>query len=77
MGTPELWALIIERNPKEYSPEYYDQYQELLYETNAIYRDYDPRSNYPRANKWKKWTKILRPIWEDFQREGVSDDEEE
>ena len=70
MGTPGLWALITERNPKEYSFEDYERYKELLYKMNLLYRDYDPRSSYPRANKSKKWTIILRPIWEDSQREG-------
>ena len=81
MGTPGLWALITEGNLKEYPFEdyewYKERYKELLYGTNVLYRDYYPRS-YPRGNKSKKWTKILRPIWEDFQREGiVSDDDDE
>ena len=38
---------------------------------NVLYRDYDPPRSYPRGNKSKKWTKILRPIWEDFQKEGI------
>ena len=75
MSTPGLWALFTERTPKEYTSEDYERYKEHLY---VLYRDCDPRSSYPRANKSKKCTKILLPIWEDFQREGVvSDDEEE
>ena len=67
-----------EWSPKEYLFEDYERYKELLYQTNILYRDYDPRSSYPRVNKSRKWTKILRPIWEDFQWKGiVSDDEEE
>ena len=79
MGTPGVWALITEKNPKEYSFEDYERYKELLYETTVLHRDYNPRSSYPRGNKSKKWTKILRPIWEDFQREGIAydDDDEE
>ena len=51
MGNPGFLALITERNRKEYSSEEYKRYKELLYETNVLYRDYDPRSSYPRANK--------------------------
>ena len=78
VGTPGLWAFLIERNPEEYSSEDYERYKELPYETNVLYRGYDPHSNYPKGNNSKKWTKIIRPIWEDFQREWIlSDDEEE
>ena len=81
MDTPGLWALITKKYPKEYISKDYERYKELLYETNLLYCDYNHPSSYPRANKLKKWTKILRPIWEvweDFQWEGiVSDDEEE
>ena len=50
--------------------------QALITERNP-FRDYDPRSSYPRGNKSKKWVKILRQIWEDFQWEGMMSDEEE
>ena len=73
-----MWALTTERIPNEYSSEDYERSKELLYETNVLYRGYDSRSSYPRANKSKKWTKIRRPILEDVQRKGiVSDDDEE
>ena len=45
MSTPGLWTLITEINHKEYSSEDYDRYKELLYETNVLYHDYDPRGN--------------------------------
>ena len=62
VGTLGMWTLITENNPMEYDEEDYERYKELLYETNALHRDHDPRSSYPRANRSKKWTKILRPI---------------
>ena len=34
-GTPGLWTLISERNPKDYSSEDYERYKELLYEMNV------------------------------------------
>ena len=74
-----IWFLgvITERNPKDYSSEDYVRYKQLLYETNVLYRDYDPWSSYSRANKSKKWTTIFRPIWEYFQREGIASDDDE
>ena len=53
MGTPGLCALIIERNPKEYLFEDYERYNEVLYETNVLYLDYNPRSSYPRVTEQK------------------------
>ena len=82
-GTPGLWTLISSPNPKpyEYTQNDYKLYKELLYETNAMYRGYDSESNYPRANKSKKWKKALHHIWEEFKRDGIvndnDDDEEE
>ena len=51
MGTPGLWMLIAERNPKEYSSEDYERYKELLYETNLLHRVSDPRSTIEVTNQ--------------------------
>ena len=81
--TPGLWTLITEKNPKEYDEEDYERYKELIYETNVLYHDYDPRSSYPRATISTKWKTILHPICEDFQHKGIAptnyeaDDEDE
>ena len=48
VGTPGLWTLIIDKSPKTYTKEDYERYKELLHETNAMYRDYDPQSSYQR-----------------------------
>ena len=47
IGTPDLWTLITENNPEGYGEEDYERY-------NVLYRDYDPRSSYPRANRLMK-----------------------
>ena len=60
--TTGLWTLITDKSRKED----YERYEELLYETNVLYRNCDPRSSYPRAHRSKKGNKICRPIWEDF-----------
>ena len=66
IGTPGLWSLITDKTSKECDDNDYNRYKELLHETNALYQHYDPRSNYPRANKSRKWNVILRPIWDEF-----------
>ena len=79
-GTPGLWALIVDKNPKLYDQNDYERYKELLHESHVLYRNFDPDSHYPRANRSKKWRKILSPIWDEFQRDGIapdSDDDDE
>ena len=36
-----------------------------------MYRDYDPKSSYSRANRSTKWDKVLRLIWEEFQQKEL------
>ena len=54
IGTPSLWTSITEMKPKEYDEKDYERHKMLLYETNVLYHDYDPRSIYPRANRSTK-----------------------
>jgi len=73
-GTPGFWSLVVEKNPRNYSPDDFNRYKELLHETSALYHEYNPLSRYPRASKSRKWKKILKPIWREFQEEGVVED---
>ena len=41
-----------------------------MHETSAIHHNYDARDPYPRASGGKKWTRILRPIWQEFESIG-------
>ena len=55
-----------------------ERYKKLLYETSALYQDYDPYNKYPRASRSKNWTNILGPIWNEFQFAGlVSEDSDD
>ena len=78
IGTPGLWSLITDKEPNHFNADHYEQYKELLHETQVLYRNFDSASSYPRANKSRKWKKILAPIWDDFQRDGIvtSDDDD-
>ena len=80
IGTPGLWTLITDRIPTavEYNTDDYERYKELLYETSVLHHHYDPSSNYPRSNRSLKWHRLLGPIWQEFQQDGIaasSDDE--
>ena len=64
-GTLGLWSLITEKNPKDDDLE---ACKELMEQTNALHRDFDPDNPNPRSNKSKKWEKILKPIeWKVYQ----------
>ena len=71
VGTPGLWTLITDKSPKTYTKEDYERYNELLHETNVMYRDCDPEGSYPPSNRSTKWNKVLRQICEEFQQKGV------
>ena len=62
-GTPGLWELIMEDNPKNYTKEDLNNYGNLLVKTNALHQDFDPKNPYPRASRSHKWHSILGTIW--------------
>ena len=62
-GTPGLWELIMEDNPKNYTKEDLNNYGNLLVKTNALHQDFNPKNPYPRASKSYKWQNILSTIW--------------
>ena len=49
----------------------------MLIQTNAIYRNNDPNSNYPKSNRSPKWLKLIKPIWEYIkERKGLKTEAE-
>ena len=75
-GTPGLWELIVSKDPDDniYTNDDYDNYARLMLKTNALHRNNDLNSNYPKSSKGQKWTKILRTIWdnrEEYEGSGV------
>ena len=62
-GTPGLWELIMEKEPKKYTEEDLKRYGDLLFKTNAINQDFNKNNPYPRASKSYKWQNIVGFIW--------------
>ena len=58
-GTLGLWSLITEQNPQDYDREDLEAYKELMEQTNALHRDFNPENPNPRSNRSKKWELIL------------------
>ena len=63
-GTPGLWDLIVSKKPEKFTNDDYRNYSKLIIKSNALYRDYDPRSKKPRSNRGDKWKDVLKEIWE-------------
>ena len=62
------------KNPTDYTDDDYDNNAKLMVKTNALYRDNNPDSNYPKSNKGQKWKRILKTIWdnrEEYEGSGV------
>ena len=45
-------------------------YESILRQTNALHKDYDPNSKYPKSSASWKWRSILSPIWEKYRKEN-------
>ena len=75
-GTPGLWSLITDKHPQHFTETDFTWYKDILHQTSALHQDYI-RYNNPRASKSKKWTSILRPIWNEIQVTGWGDNDGE
>ena len=73
-GTSGLWELITMKKPDVYDDEDYDNYAEIMINTNALKRGNDGESRTPKSNKSWKWNNILSGIWAKrgkYEGEGV------
>ena len=73
-GTPGLWELIMEERPRKVTKDDLEEYKDLLRKTNALHKDFNPKSSYPRSSRSDKWKFLLRPIWREirgYEGEGV------
>ena len=62
-GTPGQWELIVSKEPKNFTEEDYENYANLMIQTNTLHRGNDPESKYPKSSSGYKWKNILRDIW--------------
>ena len=77
-GTPGLWELITSKkpDPEIFTDDDYEQYQNILVETNAMKQNNDPKSTKPKGSRSEKWRVYVKPIWdmyktsEDIEKDG-------
>lgn len=70
-GSPGLWQLIVLNEPDkmEYSQRDLDTYAQLLEDTDAIRNPDNP--NRSKSSKSKKYTEIIKPIWDRIKSKSV------
>ena len=54
--------------PQYFTEEDFINYGDLLIQTNTIYQKNNPKQNKPKSSKSYKWSKIIKPIWEDIKK---------
>ena len=72
-GTPGLWDLNMSKNPKYFTEDDYKNYTRLMLKTNALHRDNNPKSLYPKSSRSDKW-RLVKYIWTkrgEYEGEGV------
>ena len=56
-GTSGLCSLVTNKDPDETDYRWY---------IDLLHQGFDRHTRYPRSSRSKKWTKILRPIWNEI-----------
>lgn len=72
-GTPGLWELLVMSNPDKnvFTSEDYDNYANILIDTNAIKQKHDPNSKKPKSSKSDKWKSLVKPVWDRYTGKGM------
>ena len=71
--------MLVNNKPdrRKYDNQNDNNYAEIMVQTNALKRNYNPNETQPRANKSWKWNNLLKDIWEHrnlFAGEGIMTD---
>ena len=72
IGTPGLWELITSRDPIYFDENDKYKYEKLMIKTGVIHHDNDKKNPHPKANRGKKWRKLIGPIW--YKSQGFSEE---
>ena len=66
VGTEGLWNLIMNTDiaDESFYEEDFEQYKDIMRETNALHKDSDPSR--PKSSKSDKWKSILSQIWDEI-----------
>ena len=59
-------ATVDEKRTKEYTENDLQTINIYLFDTNALYQNYDPTSNKPKSSRSSKWTRLVKPFWSEL-----------
>ena len=74
-GTPGFWELVTSKDPKNYTEEDLNKYQQLVILTNTAYQQNNPTQNKPKSSGSNKWKYIIKPIWEAIKQQEKAEEE--
>ena len=68
-GRRQLWNLLLFKDLYDtaHSPDVLASYAGILKDSNAIYQNNDPQTGKPKSSRGAKYTKIIKPIWDDIK----------
>ncbi len=69
-GTPGLWELLVSKKPNKdlYNEDDYKKYAELMFLTNSIRYNNNPKSEASKSSKGWKWKNLMKQIWADRKK---------
>ena len=73
-GTPVLCTLLTETEKAKLRKDKWDEddldnYVDILYQTNVLHEDYNPKYSHPRSIRSWKWKHILGNVWNQLKDE--------
>jgi hypothetical protein len=68
-GRRQLWNLLLFKDLYDttHSPDVLASYASILKDSNSIYQNNDPQTGKPKSSRGTKYTKVIKPIWEDIK----------
>lgn len=69
-GTSGLWKLLTRNeyiSDQLYTKEDWENYKEILINTNSLYQKNDPETGKPKSSIGSKWKQMIKPIWDEIK----------
>lgn len=69
-GTSGLWKLLTRNeyiSDQLYTKEDWENYKEILINTNSLFQKNDPETGKPKSSVGSKWKQMIKPIWDEIK----------
>lgn len=74
-GTSGLWKLLTRNeyiSDQLYTKEDWENYKEILVNTNALFQKNNPETGKPKSSAGSKWKQMIKPIWDEIKNKKGS-----